>query len=119
MDEEKVMLTDLIRDSLNYELEQVHSQKEEIDRIEKLIHANNQYIRKISLQDDVDHLNNILMIQQELKEMDIGLDIFQNEENYYGFMLNGQRNDILCDSIKVLRLCINALLIGLKRSRAQ
>lgn len=119
MDEEKLMLTDLIQDSLYYELEQINIRQEEIDRIEKQIHANNQYIRKVSLQEDVDQLNDILIIQQKLKNMEINLDIFQNENHQYGFMLDGVRNDILCDTIQILRLCIHALTIGLFKSRAQ
>ncbi len=113
MDEEKLMLTDLIQDSLNYELEQINIRQEEIDRIEKLIHANNQYIRKVSLQEDVDYLNNILLIQKELKDLGIDLDIYQNGERQYCFSVNGVPNDICCDSLETLNLCINSLMVGL------
>ncbi len=111
----KVKLEELIRDSLNYSLEQIKVEQNDIKIIQDMISQNTRLIRKIDVAQDINDLSSIKEIQEELVNEGLILDIFFNENKHFCFTLNGEGNDISCESVQILEKCIKALLIGYKQ----
>lgn len=115
MASEKVKLADLIRDSMNYDLEKTKFEQDDINKIEEMIRQNTQLIRKINVIQDINDLSYLKGTQEELVSQGLVLDIFINENNHFYFTLNGEENDIRCESLATLEKCIKAFMIGYKQ----